>query len=73
MLWVRKAVECFKHCPMGHTSRSMEDSGAECDLMNCGGLAQEVTEEILACYISMLPKDHPRNSLVKKVAVSSLV
>ncbi|XP_050018270.1 hematopoietic prostaglandin D synthase [Alexandromys fortis] len=26
---------------MGHTSRSMEDSGAVCDSMNCGDLAQE--------------------------------
>ena len=43
VLWVRKAVECFKHCLMGHTSRSMENSGVECDLMNCGN--QVVSEE----------------------------
>ena len=34
-LWVRKAVECFKHCLMGHTSRSMEYNGFDSDL-NCG-------------------------------------
>ena len=43
-LWIRKAVECFKWGFMSHTSRSMEDSGAEADL-NCGGLDQEVSEE----------------------------
>ena len=41
--WIRKAVECFKCCLMGHPSRNMEDSGAEGDL-NCEGLAQEVSE-----------------------------
>lgn len=34
VLWVRKAVECFKHCLVGHISRSMEDNGAENDLNN---------------------------------------
>ena len=50
-VWVRKAVECFKHCLMGHASRSMEDSGAECDLINCGG------QEVLEKNVSMLPRD----------------
>ena len=27
-LWVRKTVECIKHCLMGHTSWSMGDNGA---------------------------------------------
>jgi hypothetical protein len=31
-LWVRKAVESFKWNLMGHSSRSMGDSGAESDL-----------------------------------------
>ena len=53
-LWVRKAVKCFKHCLMGLTRRSMEDSGAECDLMNYGGLPQEVSEK----NFSMLYRDH---------------
>ena len=35
-LWIRKVVECFKCCLMGHTGKSMEDSGAEWDLMNLG-------------------------------------
>ena len=30
---------------MGHTIRSIEDSSAEVDLINCVGLAQEVSEE----------------------------
>ena len=44
---VRKAMECFKHVLMGHTSRSMDNSGAECDLINCEQLPQEVSEENL--------------------------
>ena len=43
-LWVRKAVEKFKCCLMGQTSRNMENSGAECDL-NCGCLDAEILEE----------------------------
>ena len=31
-LWIRKAVDFFKCCLMGHPSRNMEDSGAEGDL-----------------------------------------
>ena len=42
--WTRKVVECFKHGLMGTTSRSIEDSSAEGD-ENCGGPAQEVSEE----------------------------
>jgi hypothetical protein len=34
-------VECFKHCLMGHPSRSVEDRAADAD-SNCGSLAQEV-------------------------------
>ena len=34
---------CFKRCLMSHTGRSKEDSGAECDLMNCVG--QEISKE----------------------------
>ena len=44
-LCVRKAQNCFRHCLMGHTSRSMDNSVAECDLMKCVDLAQEVKEE----------------------------
>ena len=36
---IRTAVEHFKWGLMGHSSRIMEDSGAEYDL-KCGGLAQ---------------------------------
>ena len=42
--WIRKVIKCFKQALMGHTSRNIEDSGAEVDL-NCVGLAQEVSEE----------------------------
>ena len=63
VLWVRKAVECFKHCLMGHTSRSMEDNGAENDL-NCGGMVQEISEEK---NFSMLPRDRSCDILVKNV------
>ena len=37
-LWNGKTCECIKYCLMVHGNRSMEDSDAECDLMNCGGL-----------------------------------
>ena len=29
-LWIRKAVECFKCCLVGHPSRNIEDSGPGC-------------------------------------------
>jgi hypothetical protein len=40
-LWIRKAVEWFKCCLMGHTSRSMEDSSAKGNL-NCGGQIKRI-------------------------------
>ena len=43
-IWIRKAVKCFKCCVMGHSSRSMEDRGVK-SYLNCGDLAQEVSEE----------------------------
>ena len=39
----------------------MEDSGAEGDLMNCGGLIQEVSEKK---NFSMLPRDNSCDILV---------
>ena len=62
-LWTRKVIGHFRQTSAGHTSRSMEDSGAEGDL-NCGGLAQEVSEE----NFNMLPRDHSCEILVKNVA-----
>lgn len=32
VIWVMKAMECFKHCIKGHNNRNMEDSGAKGDL-----------------------------------------
>ena len=63
-LWIRKAVECFKWGLMGQSSRKMKDSGAEGDL-NCGGLAQEVSEEK---NFSMLLRNHSCDMLMKNVA-----
>ena len=57
VLWVREAVECFKHCLMGHITRNMEG-------MNCGGLAKEV----ILKKINMWPRDHFYDILVKNVA-----
>ena len=51
-------MECFKHCLMGHTSRSMED-------LNYGSLTQDVSEEK---NISMLPSNYSCDILVKNVA-----
>jgi hypothetical protein len=62
-LWIRKTVECFKCYLMGHPSRNMEDSGAEGDL-NCGGLAQEVSEEK---NFSLLPRNSSCDISVKNV------
>jgi hypothetical protein len=42
--WTEKAMGHFNWGLMGHPRRNMGDSGAEGDL-NCGGLAQEVSEE----------------------------
>ena len=39
-LWVRTAVDCFKHGLMDRSSKSMEGSGAEKDLI-CGGLGSK--------------------------------
>ena len=46
ILWVRKAMQCFMQCLMGHSGRSIEDNGAKCYL-NCGMLTQKVSEEII--------------------------
>ena len=53
---------CFKHCLMGHTSRSMEDSGTDNDL-KCRKLAQ-VSEK----NFSMLCRNCSCDILVKEVA-----
>ena len=50
-----KHLEHFNYCLMDHINRNMEGSGAECDLMNCGGLDQNVSEDK---NFSMLPRDH---------------
>ena len=59
---VRKAEECFKNCLVGHTSRSMEDNGANNDL-KCLELAQKVSEK----NFRMLPRNFSCDILVKKV------
>ena len=38
VLRVKKAIEYFKHCLMGHSIKNMEDSGAK-SYLNCQGLA----------------------------------
>ena len=45
-------MQYFKPCLTGHTSRNMEESGAEGDL-NCGGLAQDVSE-VLECCLEII-------------------
>lgn len=40
---IRKAVECFKWGLFGHTSRTIEERGAESDL-NYVGLDQDISE-----------------------------
>ncbi|MGE9574350.1 hypothetical protein ACQP3C_25165, partial [Escherichia coli] len=42
----------------------MEDSHAKCNVMNCGGLAQQFTEEKNTI---MWPRDHSCDSFVKNV------
>jgi hypothetical protein len=53
---------------MGHTSISLEDSGAEGDL-NCWSLAQHVSEK----NISMWPGDHSCDIMLKTMIVFALV
>ena len=60
-LWIRKAVECFKCCLMGHTSRNMEDSVAEGDL-NYGALDQEVSEKRMWLF-GPCPKSLPEDKV----------
>ena len=43
-LWIWRVLKCIKRGLVGNPSRNMKDIGAEGDL-NCGGLAQEVSEE----------------------------
>jgi hypothetical protein len=43
-LWVRKIVECFKHCIVGHTSKNIKDSSAEGDLI-LGDLDPDISQE----------------------------
>jgi hypothetical protein len=45
LLWIWKAMECFKWTLMGEPSRNMEDFGAEDHLNGVGMLAQEVSVE----------------------------
>ena len=58
-----KTVGCFKHCLVGHISKSMEDSIAK-SYLNCPGLTQEVS----AKDVSMLSRDYPCDILWKEVA-----
>ena len=39
VLWISKAVDYFMCYLLDHTSRSMDDGGNECVLMNYGGLS----------------------------------
>ena len=49
---------------MDHISVNMEDNGVNYELMNCGGLVQEVTEKK---NTNILPRDCSCNILEKKV------
>ena len=63
-LRIRTAVACFKCWLMGHSSNSTENSSIKCDLMNCGRLSQEVTEE----NFSMMPRGHFSDTFIRKLA-----
>ena len=56
-------MECFKWSLMGHTSRSIENSGAEGDL-NCGASIKRFSEK----NFSMLLRDRSCDILAKNVA-----
>ena len=66
-LWVRKAVECFKRCLEDCTIRSVEDSGAECDLTNYGWQPQEEKSN-RGENLYHVVQNHPCDILVKIVA-----
>ena len=59
-VWVRKAVECFKHFLMGHNTGSMEDNGVDNDLVYVE-LAQEISEN----NFSILPRNSSYDTLIK--------
>jgi hypothetical protein len=60
-----KTVECFKWGLVGHTSRNMEDHCGTEGNFNCGGLAQQVSEEK---NFSMWHRDCSCDNLVKNIA-----
>lgn len=48
-------MDHFKPCLMGHTSKDMEDSGGECDMLNGVGLPQKVSgKKNLVCCLEIL-------------------
>ena len=63
-LWEFGLERLWKCCLTDHPIRDTVDSGAEGDL-NCGGLAQDFSEEKT---FSMLSRDPPCDILVKNVA-----
>ena len=63
VLWIIGAVECFKHCLMGHTGRSTENRDAK-SYLNCWGLIKEDSEK----NFSVLPRNHSCDILVNEVA-----
>ena len=71
-LWIWKAVECFKWGLVSHSSRNLEEIGAECDL-NSGDLAQKISEEKKVSDVSAWPRDYFCDILVKNVAIFVLV
>lgn len=58
VIWVRKVVQCFWHCLIDHTIKSMENRVAK-HYLNYWGFTQKVSEKF-----SMLPIDHSCDILV---------
>ena len=54
-VWIKKEIEHFMCSLMDYNSKSIEDSGAECDLMNCGVLTQTFQRgRNLACCLEII-------------------
>ena len=64
VLWIRKAVECFKHCLMGHTSRSIEGTGTKTYLNY--GVGKSSLKRFQRKNFSMFPRNYSCDVLGRK-------
>ena len=72
VLWVRKVVDCFKHCLVNHT-RSFQESGTECEALLLNPLSQAPQFLTFGTTLLHAPTHHSCDTLVENVAAFSLI